>query len=103
MNDDIKILLANYIAGNINEVDKIKVEEWIAFEPGNQQLYVDLQQAWNTSLYSGNNKRLSVDEAYRLLEHKLKSRKIIPFKQKIIWYAAAAVIVLIAGTAIFFQ
>ncbi len=100
MSEDIKLALVNYIVGNIDDKTKARIEQWIEENPENMQFYIELQEAWNATLFLQNSGKTSVEDAYKLLESKLALQKRLPFMRRSVLYAAAAVVaVILTGIA----
>ncbi|AHF17692.1 FecR family protein [Niabella soli] len=50
MTDQINILLAKYVSGEANEMEKKQVEHWIAETPENEQYYIQIYDLWHLSV-----------------------------------------------------
>lgn len=98
-NDDIKLLLVRYIAGEANEAEVQEVKHWVGLHPENELYFIELYDAWQNMLYI---KEGVVDEdtAYQTFLDKIEPEKSSSYKT--IWFKIAAVVVFfVVSSALF--
>jgi len=104
MTEEFKILLVNYITGNTADTETEQVEQWIEESAVHKQLYIELQEAWNASVFVQEDAKLNVDNAYRLIEARVGLNKKLPILHNFIFVrAAAAVLLLVIASAVFYR
>lgn len=100
MNEQIDILIAKKLAGEASEEDVRLLDEWLAADAGNKNLYEQVAQAWQRSeelLQTGNfNKAAAWDKVAARMEApaEVKKPRVLPLWVK---YASGIAAILLIG------
>lgn len=101
--EQINILLAKHFAGETSREEELLLNNWII---ENRKEYLELKILWADTHESAPTQLFAVDKAWDNVERKLNAQKKIVrasgYRKKLIYWFAAASVLLVAGTGFFF-
>lgn len=101
--EQINILLAKHFAGETSREEELLLNNWII---ENRKEYLELKILWADTHESAPTQLFAVDKAWDNVERKLNAPKNLVrasgYRKKLIYWFAAASVLLVAGTGFFF-
>lgn len=97
INDD---LLVKYLLGESTNAENGEVEEWIAYDAGNQKYFDDFKLIWDESKQFATTSNVDEEAAWQKFQERINTSTPVKSISPFYWLKIAAILIVLAGATV---